>query len=456
MQHFRAGLTRLKSQMESRLPDGNDIFGYPGVSKALLVSAIDLAYILSQEIDERDDTSRFEVISLKRHGSDVYRDLKDFLESNLAGRKVEERFNDFLNSLSSLIEKTKLVYFIVTKNGLRDDQEIASIRSRITELQEVSNGLAIQKDSLKQNADTINEHVSDVVELHQTAKVQSAAIAEWYETTEKQYTEISKTHEAIEGWDADIQEHDAKFNNLSEQIGALLKEAQKLKEGLESQMIEWLKDRVLLEATKEENEKMRQEIRETLGDANRVGMGASFKERKKELASQQVAWQAVFIITIALIVTVANFLVLPELIKQSRDWNQILGELALISPLIWLGWFAAKQYSYISRIREDYAFKYAASMAYEGHKKATREVDLELERVLLEFSLFNMSQNPIRLYSKHEDHATPLHELTATIFEKLPSFRKMTGQIPTLGRFEIETEPKKMKEEKGGGTGAET
>ena len=65
MQHFRSNLTRLKRHFEQKLPDGEDIFGYSGITKPLLVSAIDLAYKLSQEIEEHDDT-RFEVIALRR------------------------------------------------------------------------------------------------------------------------------------------------------------------------------------------------------------------------------------------------------------------------------------------------------------------------------------------------------------------------------------------------------
>ena len=50
-------------------------------------------------------------------------------------------------------------------------------------------------------------------------------------------------------------------------------------------------------------------------------------------------------------------------------------------------------------------------MAYEGHKKAARELeDANLEKALLEMSLFNMEQNPIRLFAK-DGHATPINEL---------------------------------------------
>lgn len=97
MQHFRSSLTRLKGLMEQKLPDGNDIYGYPGVTKPTLLAALDAAYTLSQEIRE-DAESRFEVISLKRAGNDLYKRLKDFLEGDSAEQDKRTRFDDFLNS----------------------------------------------------------------------------------------------------------------------------------------------------------------------------------------------------------------------------------------------------------------------------------------------------------------------------------------------------------------------
>jgi len=81
MQHFRSSLTRLKGLMEQKLPDGNDIYGYSGISKQSLLATIETAYTLSHAINDPDET-RFEVISLKRAGSALYKTLKDFLEAN--------------------------------------------------------------------------------------------------------------------------------------------------------------------------------------------------------------------------------------------------------------------------------------------------------------------------------------------------------------------------------------
>jgi hypothetical protein len=79
-------------------------------------------------------------------------------------------------------------------------------------------------------------------------------------------------------------------------------------------------------------------------------------------------------------------------------------------------------------------------MAYEGHKKAARDVDEELEQILLEFSLFNMAQNPIRLYGERDIHATPVQEALEQFLSKLSTFKKVSGEVPSLGRFTVERE----------------
>jgi predicted RNase H-like nuclease (RuvC/YqgF family) len=442
MQHFRSSLTRLKSQLEQKLPNGPDIFGYSGISKAMLVNAVDVAYAISQDIQEHDDDTRFEVIALKRYGSEAYQFLRDYLDSDLEKKKSKESFNDFLNCLSNLLERTKLAYFIVAKNGIRDDAELAAIRSQTATLQTRASELAEMSASLEASVSGIKADLETVTTARDTASLSVAEIKTWHTTAEEKVAEMTTSHEAIAGWDEDIQERDTEIRALNQQISTLATEAKQLKDSLASQVKQGESSSDALRKFEEQNKNLQLEIRETLGDANRVGMAASFKERKDELQKLETRWQLIFIIAIVLISGAAFGLVLPDVMQSGRDWQLILSKIAVTSPLVWLGWFAAKQYSYVARIREDYAFKYASSMAYEGHKKATRDVDEALERVLLEFSLYNMSQNPIRLYLKKSDHATPLHDLTETILGKLPDLKKIAYEAPGLGRFVADVKPR--------------
>lgn len=444
MQHFRSNLTRLKSLVEQKLPDANDIYGYPGVTRQSLIAAIDAAYMLSQEIKEEAE-SRFEVISLKRAGSVLYQSLKDFLDTDSGEKEKQTHFNDFLNCLSALVEKTKITYFIVAKHGIRDDEELAKIRGKIADLTALGDELKEQKTAVDSEIETISAAINGINANHKSTGQLAGEIKTWHDNASTQYSEIEETHGAIAGWDDEIQKCSIRFQSQSKQISELAASATQSRDKLSNDAAAGEKHAEELKKTAHEHRELLDEIRQTLEGANRAGMAASFKARKDELRGQQVTWQVVFIAAIVLIVVAVWKFVLPTITADTRRWTELIAELGVVSPLIWLGWLAAKQYGYTSKIREDYAFKSAAAMAYEGHKKAAREADKDLERVLLEFSLFNMSQNPIRLYGTSDVHGTPLHEVAAQLLDKLPRFKKASVEAPSIGRLEVSAQ----KDEKG-------
>jgi hypothetical protein len=79
---------------------------------------------------------------------------------------------------------------------------------------------------------------------------------------------------------------------------------------------------------------------------------------------------------------------------------------------------SARQYGFIARIREDYSYKYACAMSFDGFKKNAEAVDKDLEKLLLNSSIDMISQNPIRLYGSKDNHASPFHELLGKVISK--------------------------------------
>lgn len=435
MQQFRANLTRLRNSMATNLPDGNDIYDYKGVSKAVLLSAVDLANELSQGIQTSDE-SRFEVISLKRAGSELYKRLKDYIDAEGSEAAAKDWFNFFLNDLNALIEKTKLTYFIVAKNGLRDDQEITRIRTEISTLSKLRSEYAEIVEKAKLEAQGNIETLACVVDNNSAVKVKAKEILSWHEAIEKQFAELTEIHKGIAGWDKEIRRHSVQYQTMHKKIVELSDLAVKNNEALQTQHAEILRHNQEMEKLRGEHNVFLEQIKDTLGGANKVGMAASFKERKDELQKQQYGWQLIFVITMLMIFFAVLNYVIPKIGTEQRA--DILLEVALVSPLVWLGWFAAKQYGYISKIREDYAFKSAAAMAYEGHKKAARHVDRPLEGVLLEFSLFNMAQNPIRLYGDADSPASPMHDFFNNAINKLTKYNKIKVGVPSVASVEVE------------------
>ena len=425
--------------MEQRLPEGEDIYGYQGISRDSLLDAINVAYSLSQEITEKDEP-RIEVISLKRAGSELYKTLKHFLDNDSESQSASAKFDNFLNDFSALIEKTKITYFIVVKGGIRDEAELARIRSEIKEYEKLKNELLIEREAALSEISTISDQIESLKTNHSNSENQATEIANLYNSANQYFSKISEVHDSIEGWEEDVQESTVQFQTLSKQISNLASTANKNNEKLTRYVSEGQIAADQLKQTVVAHQELLDEIRKTLEGANRVGMASSFDKRKSELATQLNIWQGVFVGAILLIVIAVWKFILPTLASESTRLPEIIAELGIVSPLVWLGWFAAKQYGYTSKIKEDYAFKAASAMAYEGHKKAARDTDTDLESVLLEFSLFNMSQNPIRLYGNGDLHGTPIHELTSQILEKFPRFKKVRAAAPTIGSVELATQ----------------
>lgn len=172
----------------------------------------------------------------------------------------------------------------------------------------------------------------------------------------------------------------------------------------------------------------RETINGLLVDANRAGMASAFEKRKEELVTPMYVWLVVFAISLfGLIFMGFNYLV-P--LFDSGNLAQLPFRTVLTAPLVWLGWFSAKQYGYTSRLREDYAYKAASAMSFEGYKREANAVSPEMLKNLLETAIKNLGENPIRIYNGRGHHASPLHEM----LESLPKDTKIIDLLKMLKR----------------------
>ena len=64
MRNFKSRLTRIKSLIDLKLPDGADIYGFSGVTKSMLRKTCDEMYLLSEKIESKDESEEFEVLAL--------------------------------------------------------------------------------------------------------------------------------------------------------------------------------------------------------------------------------------------------------------------------------------------------------------------------------------------------------------------------------------------------------
>lgn len=440
MQHFKSRLTRIKGLLESKLQDGPDPFGYGGVDKPMLLQTCDEIYALAEVIEAKDTPHQFEVLVLKRYEAKIHEDLKKFLEDDASGSKAKEKFEGFLENFSRLYERTKQAYFIVSKDGLRDELEIQRIGSHLSALKAQQVEYEGQVEKLRKTAETattraqeieaeLDDATRQIIDQSQSANNASIEIHEHLGEVRTWHGAISVAHGEVEQWTRRIETtlERAKANET-----VLVELLARLKDGIAKLEAATEKSTELTtetQAVHEQNQALIEEIRNTLGDSNRVGMAASFQEQMRLVKVGQEQWKWIFIGGLLLLATVSSLAFFLKTQNGIITWQSAFPRVAIVTPLVWLAWFAARQYGFASRVREDYTYKYASAMAYEGYKKAVREADPTLEKSLVEVAISNMAQNPVRLYSpKESDHASPFSEFFDKVFGRVRGVKAGANQ----------------------------
>lgn len=153
----------------------------------------------------------------------------------------------------------------------------------------------------------------------------------------------------------------------------------------------------------------------------KAGLAESFKNREAELDSPKKHWLIslfVFVVMIPIMLTIIEYFFPFDL---ERMVISISVRTPVIIALFWLAWFSSKKYNYLSNIQDDYRYKYALAMAYQGYSyEVMKLTDHEkLSALLLGSLIENISQNPLD-HVKSEPH-TPWAETIAPIIEKMKS-----------------------------------
>lgn len=198
-----------------------------------------------------------------------------------------------------------------------------------------------------------------------------------------------------------------------------------------------------LSQANEESETLIAQVREqvesvenAMEGVNRVGLARSFQERRKILERGQTRWVAALIATLAVmagaaIIEIVYFTKAAAGGLNSHEVFIQLIRLPVLIPIIWAAWFFAREYGHSRRMAEDYAFKEAAAMAYQGYKEEFEEDD-ETIASLRGHAIENFGANPLRFLDKSEP-SSPVHDLIVRILDKVPA-DKLLKSILSAGK----------------------
>lgn len=408
---IKQSLTWLIKAINSKLPDGEDIFGYAGVNKAAISDCLNESYNLLSRLEEKKES--FEVILLKRQLSEYIGSCNNFLNEELGTSSEERSFNDFLNTIASIKYHIKQTYLLVVENSIRNEAVIVEHRRELEELEGLLEKYKQAKEDVEGYLTTSKELSESIEVLNSSAEEERADIAKSLGVVNNNSAVIQETRNntdrwsvEIEGYKSDISERRAEFAEYSSRFSSLLENVEEIQSRLNSQQ-----EKLAVQSIT--SNKQQDDIREIIEDANRASMAGSFKKRKDELGKPIRTSEFVMHGALVVMAVVSYFLLKDSgLGTNDFDYAGFLGKLPIIAPIIWMAWSSAKKLGHLTRIREDYAYKYASAMAFEGYRKQAENVDPDLLKRLLETAIDHMGNNPIRLFDSKSNHASPLHEIT--------------------------------------------
>lgn len=176
------------------------------------------------------------------------------------------------------------------------------------------------------------------------------------------------------------------------------------------------------------NQTHQENIKSTIEDVSRLGMAGSFKKRKDELKWAQWIWAILTIMSLITLIGISCWIMKPLISNGDAELNSLFFKIPMFVSAVWLGWFCSRQYGFNTRIREDYAYKYAISMAFEGYKNEAKEINPELLEKLIELTILNAARSPERIFNSKTNHGSPYNEILDSVTQNLFSNKKNVDQ----------------------------
>lgn len=266
--------------------------------------------------------------------------------------------------------------------------------------------LVAQQATITEQAEEVAEALTDAQAAKVQAAADAAAIATHLEVVEKLAADVSAAK-------ADYDETITEANDALAAAQNALLTVEKSRKDADARIDEGA--RKIAAAT--------EKLDKAIADVNRQGLAGSYQISSEKMGRERNLWLLAFAIALVYIALVASGAIEKWLGVTTTSsevyWIRLLHLLPLASPGIWLGWFAARSAGLTARIQQDYAYKVATAQAYEGHKKeATQAGSEQLATQLMEATIRNFGDNPIRLYDGKGMEGHPLESLKLLFADK--------------------------------------
>lgn len=388
------------------VPDDLTSWGFPGLTKQSIADAIGGMAELSAQIDKKDYVP---LATSKAFLIQTLTNLKTHVTTHLPSNP-QPHIPGFL----SLIEQARTLI-----RHMHEEADGQTRRVYGSAAEKLAIALSRVSDATKIYDVVINTRDAALTATTEANNAAANAEEAASKITELQNNATNKV-ESIDVYIEELKSDKELVNGYANQIHEMVSSFSDLKSELEN-------GKTTQNELFSEFEKYRKQAEAILERTNQASLAGSFISRKNQLRWSQVFWGGIFMSSIGLLSCIGFILIFPNfpfeaLINPSPNmspdiWKAMLQHLPLTAPLIWLGWFAARQYGFSSRLGEDYAFKVATAMAFEGYKREANEAGGKIYEKLLETAIDNFGDNPLRIFNDHANHASPTHELLEKVMK---------------------------------------
>lgn len=150
MKTSKTKIAHLVTKINEVLPDGDDVYGYAGINKAMITQSLNDSKNLLSAFKDYNET--FEVVFLKR-------DIAQYVEwaiSYLGNGINNENFEEFLRKIQLLRADIKTTYILVSQQPLRLDSAIAKAKEDLEEFTLSLNEISAIKEEITSAKDESN------------------------------------------------------------------------------------------------------------------------------------------------------------------------------------------------------------------------------------------------------------------------------------------------------------
>ncbi|NHQ81560.1 hypothetical protein HA051_08230 [Chromobacterium vaccinii] len=188
---------------------------------------------------------------------------------------------------------------------------------------------------------------------------------------------------------------------------------------------------------------------EALRESTNSALAGSFTHRAHDL-KVTIRWWIAGLISALLAGALIGYFQIDHLSTVAKSENQIyfifnvaLALLSMAGP-VWVAWLSTKQINERFRLAEDYSYKAAVSIAYEGYVKEAEKLGWSHQDKLFNTVLSKLDEHPLRYVGKRV-YGSPLHELlemdaTKDLVKSLPKIiESVKEKIPSVNKGKVES-----------------